>query len=292
VKKALLILTLTIWLSFGQQADACLMHDLSMDPQYQANSNLTVGWLTLESSSGTIGHGSVVNINSEWGITAAHNIDNYYGFYNPLEVGFGPNLYDIPGQTRMIDSFLIYPDWNQINSHDLALVHYASPLSGLLGNTIPDAALSVGDTIQFSGYGRPGTNSNLMEYDGIRRGFDGEVTQFGDPGKVPAYYLTSEWTYANLSGGFPLGGLGTPGDSGGGVFDESGILVAIMTGVSCTDCNIYGIDTYAIGLWEESVQTWITETTGVTAVPIPGAIWLFGTGVVGLAGLKVRRTIR
>jgi|CXWL01.1.fsa_nt_gi hypothetical protein len=39
------------------------------------------------------------------------------------------------------------------------------------------------------------------------------------------------------------------------------------------------------------VFAWAVSPGQVSAVPVPGAIWLFGTGLVGLLGLKQRRNI-
>lgn len=46
------------------------------------------------------------------------------------------------------------------------------------------------------------------------------------------------------------------------------------------------------GPWSVTSRTWIVsslEETAPTAVPVPGAVWLFGSGLVGLAGVARRR---
>ena len=41
-----------------------------------------------------------------------------------------------------------------------------------------------------------------------------------------------------------------------------------------------------------STETTIKDTTDVAAVPIPSAVWLLGTGLIGLVGLKRRQSKR
>jgi hypothetical protein len=184
VKTAWLILTLTIWLSFGQQVDACLMHDLSLDSQHRAYANESVGGLFTQTESGIWSLTGGVKINDNWVITAAHTIDNTgepYGIY------FGENAWS-PIQSSLVDAYYVHPDWNGVNSHDLTLLHLSNPLT-----EIPTAAISGyqpagGQHLQFTGYGLHGTEHNpAEEQDGFRRGWEGEVTQFGDPGKVPSH---------------------------------------------------------------------------------------------------------
>jgi hypothetical protein len=77
--------------------------------------------------------------------------------------------------------------------------------------------------------------------------------------------------------------LEAEGDSGGGVYDDNGLLIVINSGITTAGSTGYFTDTFAIGLWEKGVQTWITETT---AVPIPGAISLLGTEFLCFAAYR------
>ena len=63
----------------------------------------------------------------------------------------------------------------------------------------------------------------------------------------------------------------------------------------CTGLSAYravGVVTHESGgPWSPRSRTWIAalDETSPTAVPVPGAVWLFGSGLVGLAGIARRR---
>ncbi|MHB8473295.1 MAG: hypothetical protein ACYDC8_10755 [Gammaproteobacteria bacterium] len=63
----------------------------------------------------------------------------------------------------------------------------------------------------------------------------------------------------------------------------------------CTGLSPYraaGVVTHESGgPWSSRSRTWIAplDETSPTAVPVPGAVWLFGSGLVGLAGIARRR---
>ena len=41
--------------------------------------------------------------------------------------------------------------------------------------------------------------------------------------------------------------------------------------------------------WTSTNENWYGFTVGSTSVPIPGAVWLLGSGLAGLAGTRIRR---
>ncbi len=41
----------------------------------------------------------------------------------------------------------------------------------------------------------------------------------------------------------------------------------------------------------DSQRAWITVDDGISAVPVPAAIWLFGSGLIGLIGVARRKKV-
>lgn len=283
-KRTLLLVAVCIC-AYAQGAHAILMNSWALDPQYRANADERVGWITMRNSDGSFASAaSVVNFNSEWGITAAHVIDYYTGFgASSLEVGFGPDLYNDPGITRVIDSWVVNPDWNgTFSTYDVALIHYGEPLYDIPVSMLATSAPSIGTVLTCTGYGTPGVYGVNGGYDGVRRGFDTAVSKFGDSLKgVSSDYTASIWTRPGHGGNLPLSGRGNPGDSGGGVFGyDDGLLYGIMAAVSTYSPTDYSY-TYSFGVWHEDVRDWISVNTPVshqTPVPEPATLLLVGSG--------------
>ena len=71
--------------------------------------------------------------------------------------------------------------------------------------------------------------------------------------------------------------------------DADMIRINSSTGmVSISDYNIAGTDYYSAGGYPDLAISWLL--TRPTAVPVPSAVWLFGSGLVGLIGVARRKT--
>lgn len=54
-----------------------------------------------------------------------------------------------------------------------------------------------------------------------------------------------------------------------------------------------GFGIQAIGTQEDNgIYAWAVHSGDVSAVPVPAAVWLFGSGLIGLAGLAKRKTYK
>jgi hypothetical protein len=59
--------------------------------------------------------------------------------------------------------------------------------------------------------------------------------------------------------------------------------------ISYTISALLFAESTMINLWNVDSSQWDTEEVAVPAVPVPAAVWLFGTALIGLAGLGKRK---
>jgi len=265
-----------------------IMQSFDLDPLHQAEAlkpeYTPVGWLGGLNEDGTVHHGAsaVLIANAagsvEWALTAAHVVEynlNQPGFVQ-MQFGLGPDFFNNPGETRMVDAWYLHPDWSAAAENgttpDLALVHLAEPFD-VDPAVLYAGTLDYGDPITMVGYGAPGTDATgQMEFDGIERAGTNVVQAFGGDGTPGYSWYAPFMVFSDFNDidPTPLEWLLSSGDSGGGLFishDGQTYLSAI---------NVIASGPFAPGFMQlcstGSVQTapfqdWIDSTIN-TAEPL------------------------
>lgn len=99
----------------------------------------------------------------------------------------------------------------------------------------------------------------------------------------PTGFLGGSWGY-NFGGSFSfnntVAGFGS---------DQLMSFIALGT-VDVTDLGGQAVSTtYANGKWHVDAATGTVSYVGLSAVPVPAAVWLFSSGLLGLVGISRRR---
>ncbi len=220
---------------------------------------------------------SGVLLGPNWGITAAHTFDSGTSW----TVGNGSNFITDPGMTRTVTSFvphpLSVPGGFVGNEVDLAVFFLDAPLPG----TYPSIGSSVlNELLSYNGFGRPATpGTGNLPVDGQRRLFQTNAEQFGSvPGGISTDYVIGGFYPTGSLGYLPLGGAGTSGGSGSGVYNQSGELVAMLVAGSGSPDYLASTISLRLDLYEP----WIN-----TVVPSPGTATLLVMG--GMFAVRRRR---
>lgn len=203
------------------------------------------------------------------GFTGSLSIANFVTF------GATASIYDISLQ-RYNDSNLIVGnmlvDWNANTGIPLSMVWDATGLF----TAIDDYGLQAGDVISGTHLRRDGTviadvNSATPASDSLNPAYNGLYDQ------GPAPLAMTTWNTAMLC----TPGVDCIGNalSGGGPFIDDGIAGSPMI-----DGPFPGISVnFDIGSGNSLTVTSVSE------VPVPAAVWLFGSGLIGLAGIARRK---
>jgi len=226
----------------------------AQDPMFEP-----VGWFGTYDLTGTlVTKGSAVLIDPHWVLLTGHQL--YEHSYSELRFGLGPNILTDPGETRTVATTIIYPDyaggWGG-SLNDIALGYIEDPILDVTPADRFRGTDEAGTHVSIVGYGRPGTaTAGLGDYDGEKRGGENIVDSIGDGvyGFGTNYYLAEFGPLVLFpSPSLPLEFGVTPGDSGGGWFNDSGELVALSA-------FQYADYAYSGGIRITQYNSWIDET--------------------------------
>lgn len=114
----------------------------------------------------------------------------------------------------------------------------------------------------------------------------GVGTVTGDTGGNGAFTISFPVLEAQWSGGIFTIGLTSNGRGGtGNTLDCTSVAGSFL----CQGSTIIDSADDTLGFAGQEVQFMLTGTMPVTAIPVPAAAWLFGSGLIGLIGVARRK---
>lgn len=258
-----------VLLGFAPTLSAVIMRNNVASSEYEAFSEQFHGqalWIKYTRPDGIRSYCSAFRLNDHWGLTAAHCVLINGSRVTDISVGTSANR-NLPeeGEMRAIVQVIIHPtyagdSWG--TSTDVALIKFDRPLPG---PSVRIGTVQLGDVIRGVGYGRPATPSlGYLPTDGIRRAY--QIKTYNPGSTASGWYPTCYWFqfYPGRNGTLPLEGGGMPGDSGSGMFNSSGDLVAILVTASPTSPYEYITNT-ATRL--DLIKPWIDANATVPLLP-------------------------
>ena len=257
----------------------------------------------------TAGLGSVVALDPNWVLTAAHVVEN-----PPSFLIMGDPTTGAEGIYLFIDQVITPDEYVSGEFHDdLALIHLSDadpiiPTPGVVDAsfaTLSNVGLSGGlpVTATITGYGLTSVDGTFDENAPILRRYGvaatdsvGPTPPSFDPGFPYDCSLAMFLCTYSTTGG-------APGDSGGAMWLDygGGEVVAGINSFIFDESDLLdpaGTPDWTNGYWTVGTSTayyedWIksyvpTAMFGSSPVPIPTAAWLFGSGLLGLVGIARR----
>jgi Trypsin len=287
------------------------VHAIVLGTDDVLNTYSSVGYTV--TSAGALG--SVVALDPNWVLTAAHVAVNDPSFLilgdpNPREDGTTAE-----GIYFFIDQVILHPDYMSGEFHDdLALIHLSDldpivPMPGVVDvsfATLSNVSLSgsLPATATVTGYGVTSIDGSVDPNEPILRRYGVAATDpFGpptppvDPGfpydcSQPMFLCTYDTTG------------GAPGDSGGAMWLDygGGKVVAGINSFIFDENDLLNppeAPDWSNGYWTVATSTayyedWITSYVpsamfDSSHVPIPSAVWLMGSGLLGLVAIARRK---
>ena len=255
--------------------------------------------------------GSVVALSPEWVLTAAHVVEDGTSF-----VVMGAPYTGAEGLYFLIDQVITHPDYVSGQYHDdLALIKLSAldpivPTPGVVDAsfaTLSDIVPGSGPlpvTATLTGYGVTSIDGTVDPEAAIVRRYGVAATDPFGPAPLPFDPgFPYDCSQAMLICTYDTTG-GAPGDSGGGMWFDYGngeVLAGINSFIFDENdlLNPPGEANWDDGYWTVGMSTayyadWITGHVptalfDTSAVPVPPAVWLFGSGLLALAGVARRR---
>ncbi len=273
-------------------AQAGLMRDGVSDDLYRAYGQSaayeSVGWLGRYDADGNfLAGGSGVLIDPYWVLLSGHQLTDQS--YSSLAFGTGSNLFSNPGTTSAISATYIYPGytggWGG-SRNDIALACLVDPIWDVAPAERFYGSDQVGTHVSMVGYGTPSyLSTGDLDYDGEKRGGENQISYIGrvNFGIGTNYFLTTFSPHLDSRNTLPMEFGSTPGDSGGGLFNNEGQLIGLM------NFGYGNQNAYTGGIRVSLYNEWIDETLASSQVPEPSSFILFlGT----LAFLPILRRLK
>ena len=291
-----------LYLTFTSSVHAIVLGTVDVDNTYSS-----VGY-TITAAGGL---GSAVALDPNWVLTAAHVVESV--------TASSPALLLMGDPSTGAEGLYVY---NEIYTHpgyvsgefhdDLALIKLSSfdPINldfvdasfATLSNV--DLGLGLPATATLTGYGLTSVDSTFDPNEPILRRIGVAVTDPTGPLAPPVdpgfpydcSLSTLLCTYSTTGG--------APGDSGGAMWLDygAGEIVAGINSFIFDENDLLnppGEPDWTDGYWTVGTSTayyqdWITSHVptamfGSSPVPIPSAVWLFGSGLIGLIGITRRK---
>lgn len=225
-------------------------------------------WLSRDVSGFGTQYLSAVRMGSNWGIAPAHAFDVGSNF----QIGNGSNWMTDRGLERSITSFVTHPlavpNTFVGTEVDLAVFFWGTALPG---TDLTIAPTVLNELLSYDGFGRPATaGGGNLPLDGQRRLFQTYADAFGF-GIASPDYVAGIFSSPSSLNFLALGGTGTFGSSGSGVYNQSGNITALA--VAQSGGTGYLSTTFSLRL--SLYEPWIN-----TVVPSPGSAALLMLGSI------------
>ncbi|MGD2053033.1 MAG: S1 family peptidase [Gammaproteobacteria bacterium] len=256
------------------------------------------------------GLGSVVALDPHWVLTAAHVAESA-----PALMVMGDSFAGTEGVYFYFDQVITHPDYVSGEFHDdLALIQLSAwdpinPVPGIVDASFAtlsniDLSSSLPATATITGYGLTSIDGTVDLNEPLLRRYGaaatdpvGPMAPSFDPGfPVDCSLAMLLCTYSTTGG--------APGDSGGAMWLDygAGEVVAGINSFIFDESDLLNppeTPDWTDGYWTVGTSTayykdWITSYVpdamfGGTAVPVPSAVWLFGSGLIGLIFITGRK---
>jgi secreted trypsin-like serine protease len=281
------------------------VHAIVLGSEDSTNIYSSVGYtLTIDG-----GFGSVVALDSNWVLTAAHVVESAPGL-----MVLGDAFAGTEGAYFLFDEVITHPGYVSGEfHHDLALIRLSDadpivPQPGVIDVSFAtlsnvDLSGSLPLTATITGYGLTSIDGAVDPNADLVRRYGDAATDPGplNPGFDPGYPFDCSLTMY-LCTWSTTGGA--PGDSGGAMWLDygGGEVVAGINSFIFDESDLVnppGTPNWDDGYWTVATSTayyedWITGIVptamfGSAVVPVPAAVWLFGSGLIGLIGVAARK---
>jgi len=253
--------------------------------------------------------GSVVAIDPNWALTAAHVAE-----HDPAFLVMGDPATGAEGLYIYIDQVILHPNYVSGEFHDdLALIHLSDldpivPTPGVVDASFAtlsnvDSGAGLPTTATLTGYGLTAVDGTFDPNQPILRRYGVAATDpFGPPAPPVDPGFPYDCSQAMLLCTYDTTG-GAPGDSGGAMWLDygGGEVVAGINSYIFDENDLLNppvAPDWTDGYWTVGMSTayyedWITSNVptamfGGSLVPLPAAVWLFGSGLLGLIGISGR----
>ncbi|MBN2512462.1 MAG: trypsin-like serine protease [Sedimentisphaerales bacterium] len=295
-RERVIIYVLLLALAAAQDGFAIARHTGSRDEDYITFGNHFTSTVAAGYINQNAFHfrASAVVIDPHWVLCSAHEyfdssgLPLYSGAFISLDSTFIAN----PSRLLIADRWFRYPDsTSDAYGPDMALLYFETPIAGVTPAVRFRGILKPRSLVSITGYGRTGTpQTGYLPLDYQRRGCHNFIDRFGDGITFPEYTLFSDFSPPQTTEFHPLGGVAAPGDSGGGWYNQDGLLIGVSVEVG-TLAPVYDNFTIAQNItyfntWIDTVMADINRTQSLNLLDFAAlsACWMSTAGDIRFKG--------